>query len=92
MRKPKWYEALAIAGIIILGTTGAECGGSTGEGGYSDSANKCKAAGGDTSSGTCVKPGFRCDGWEGAGGTYKKIWYTCKNDPPVWVKDNPQPK
>ena len=81
-RKPKWWESLAIAGAVLIGLSAAEC--KTGGGTNYDA---CKKAGGDTKSGTCVKPGFRCDGEEGSGGGYHNDWYVCKGDPPRWTKE-----
>jgi hypothetical protein len=50
----------------------------------------CKKAGGDTESGTCVKPDFRCDGELGSRGSYHNVWYICQGDPPRWAKDPDQ--
>jgi hypothetical protein len=82
MRRLKWYETLGIAGAVLIGVTGAEC-----KAGESQNYQACKKAGGDTKSGTCVKPGFRCDGEEGSGGGYHHDWYICEGDPPRWVKE-----
>jgi hypothetical protein len=77
-----------LGGLVIIGASAGFCD----SGSEPSTYDKCKAAGGDTKSGTCVKPGFRCDGETGSQGTFGKLWYICQGDPPVWVKENPQPK
>jgi hypothetical protein len=91
--KTKWQKFLlsfTIGGAVILGTSAAGCFGDSGN--DQDTYDKCKAAGGETKSGICVKPGFRCDGDEGSDGAYQGVWYICESEPPVWTKENPQPK
>lgn len=87
MKTTKWRATLVATSWLVGGTVAWQCGGAG-----SDSYDKCKAAGGDTESGNCALPGFQCDGEEGNVASYHKVWYICQGDPPVWVKENPQPK